>query len=166
MTELHDQAQQALKFAQQSEGKLRETLQLLKQSEERYALAAAGSNDGLWDWDVVRNRVYFSPRWKAMLGLGDDEVGNTLLDWLNRVHPDEVEGLRAALGAHLAGETPHSSTNTGFRQPPARIAGCCAAASPFATRTARPRASPDRRPTSPTVTRRRRVWSTRRGTIR
>ncbi len=107
VTELHDQAQQALKFAQQSEGKLRETLQLLKQSEERYALAAAGSNDGLWDWDVVRNRVYFSPRWKAMLGLSDEEVGNTLLDWLNRVHPDEVEGLRAALGAHLAGETPH-----------------------------------------------------------
>jgi diguanylate cyclase (GGDEF)-like protein/PAS domain S-box-containing protein len=107
VTELHGQAQQALTFAQQSEGKLRETLQLLKQSEERYALAAAGSNDGLWDWDVVRNRVYFSPRWKAMLGLGEDEVGNTLLDWLNRVQPDDVEGLRAALGAHLAGETPH-----------------------------------------------------------
>ncbi len=107
VTELHDQAQQALKFAQQSEGKVRETLLLLKQSEERYALAAAGSNDGLWDWDVVRNRVYFSPRWKAMLGLSDEEVGNTLLDWLNRVHSDEVEGLRAALGAHLAGETPH-----------------------------------------------------------
>jgi diguanylate cyclase (GGDEF)-like protein/PAS domain S-box-containing protein len=107
VTELHDQAQQALKFAQQSEGRLRDTLQLLKSSEERYALAAAGSNDGLWDWDVVRNRVYFSPRWKAMLGLGDGEVGTTLLDWLNRVHPDEVEGLRAALGAHLAGETPH-----------------------------------------------------------
>jgi diguanylate cyclase (GGDEF)-like protein/PAS domain S-box-containing protein len=107
VTALHSQAQQALKFAQQSESKLRETLQLLKQSEERYALAAAGSNDGLWDWDVVRNRVYFSPRWKAMLGLCDDEVGTTLLDWLNRVHPDDVEGLRAALGAHLAGETPH-----------------------------------------------------------
>ena len=107
VTELHSQAQQALKFAQRSESKLRDTLQLLKQSEERYALAAAGSNDGLWDWDVVRNRVYFSPRWKAMLGLGDDEVGTTLVDWLNRVHPDDVEGLRAALGAHLAGETPH-----------------------------------------------------------
>ena len=107
VTELHDQAQQALKLAQQSESRVRETLQLLKQSEERYALAAAGSNDGLWDWDVVRNRVYFSPRWKAMLGLSDEEVGNTLLDWLNRVHPDEVEGLRASLGAHLAGETPH-----------------------------------------------------------
>ena len=107
VTELHVQAQQALKFAQQSESKLRETLQLLKQSEERYALAAAGSNDGLWDWDVVRNRVYFSPRWKAMLGLGDDEVGTTLLDWMNRVHPEDVEGLRAALGAHLTGETPH-----------------------------------------------------------
>src|SRR4029453_3399471 len=49
----------------------------------------------------------FSPRWKAMLGLGDDEVGATLLDWLNRVHPDDLEGLRAALGAHLGGEKPH-----------------------------------------------------------
>ena len=88
VTELHVQAQQALKFAQQSESKLRETLQLLKQSEERYALAAAGSNDGLWDWDVIHNRVYFSPRWKTMLGLGDDEVGNALLDWLDRVRPD------------------------------------------------------------------------------
>ena len=107
VTELHVQAQKALQFAQQSESRLRETLQLLKQSEERYALAAAGSNDGLWDWDVVRNRVYFSPRWKAMLGLGDDEVGTTLLDWLSRVHADDVEGLRATLGAHLAGETPH-----------------------------------------------------------
>ena len=107
VTGLHDQSQQALKFAQNSEGKLRDTLQLLKQSEERYALAAAGSNDGLWDWDVVGSRVYFSPRWKAMLGFGDDEIGTTLLDWLNRVHRDEVEGLRAALGGHLAGETPH-----------------------------------------------------------
>jgi diguanylate cyclase (GGDEF)-like protein/PAS domain S-box-containing protein len=107
VTELHVQAQQALKFAQQSESKLRQTLQLLKQSEERYALAAAGSNDGLWDWDVIHNRVYFSPRWKAMLGFGDDEVGNALLDWLTRVHPDDVEGLRAALGAHLSGDTPH-----------------------------------------------------------
>jgi diguanylate cyclase (GGDEF)-like protein/PAS domain S-box-containing protein len=107
VTQLHEQAQQALTLAQQSEGKLRETLQLLQQSEQRYALAAAGSNDGLWDWDVIRNRVYFSPRWKTMLGLVDDAVGNTLLDWLTRVHPDDVEGLRSALGAHLAGETPH-----------------------------------------------------------
>src|SRR5207245_10935537 len=58
VTEPHDQAQQALKFAQQAEGKLPETLQLLKQSAERYAHAAAGSNDRLSDWDVVGNRLH------------------------------------------------------------------------------------------------------------
>jgi diguanylate cyclase (GGDEF)-like protein/PAS domain S-box-containing protein len=79
----------------------------LKQSEERYALAAQGSNDGLWDWDIKNNRVYYSPRWKSMLGCRDEEIGNSRDDWFQRVHPDDIDELKAALDAHLSGATTH-----------------------------------------------------------
>ncbi|MBI5120236.1 MAG: PAS domain S-box protein [Rhodospirillales bacterium] len=79
----------------------------LKQSEERYALAAQGSNDGLWDWDLKNNRVYYSPRWKSMLGCKDEEIGNSVDDWLSRVHADDGDELRAALDSHLSGATTH-----------------------------------------------------------
>ncbi|TAN52581.1 MAG: PAS domain S-box protein [Rhodospirillales bacterium] len=79
----------------------------LKQSEERYALAAQGSNDGLWDWDLKSNRVYYSPRWKNMLGCRDEEVGSSPDDWFARVHPDDADELKAALDSHLSGATTH-----------------------------------------------------------
>ncbi|MGA3039942.1 MAG: EAL domain-containing protein [Bryobacteraceae bacterium] len=70
----------------------------LRQSEERYALAARGSNDGLWDWDLDKQRIFFSPRWKTMLGYADTEIGDGPEEWLSRVHKDD----RAALGAELS----------------------------------------------------------------
>nr|MCU0937209.1 diguanylate cyclase [Gammaproteobacteria bacterium] len=79
----------------------------LRASEERYALAAAGSNDGLWDWDLLGRRVYFSPRWKAMLGYADDEVGDSPDDWLTRVHPDEHGRVVSTLASHLTGDSAH-----------------------------------------------------------
>jgi diguanylate cyclase (GGDEF)-like protein/PAS domain S-box-containing protein len=68
---------------------LRASLLALKYSEERYALAARGSNDGLWDWDVTRKQVYYSSRWKSMLGYADHEIGTSPDEWINRIHVDD-----------------------------------------------------------------------------
>jgi len=79
----------------------------LRDSEERYALAMRGANDGLWDWNLRQNEVYFSPRWKAMLGCEEDTLDNSIDDWFSRVHPEDRERLSAALTVHLAGQTEH-----------------------------------------------------------
>ena len=81
--------------------------QRLRQSEERYALAAAGAADGLWDWHIDSGEVYYSPRWKAMLGYEDAEIGDTIDEWFRRVLPDDLDGLQTAINLHLAGERPH-----------------------------------------------------------
>lgn len=73
----------------------------LKESEQRYALAARGANDGLWDWNLKRNEIYFSPRWKSMIGYDDQEIGNNPDDWFILVHTDDVENLKNAIAAHL-----------------------------------------------------------------
>jgi len=72
----------------------------LRESEERYALAARGSNDGLWDWNLQAQRVFFSARWKAMLGYQETEIGDSPEEWLSRVHKEDYALLRAELGAH------------------------------------------------------------------
>ena len=79
----------------------------LKSSEERYALAAAGSNDGLWDWDLIRGEIYCSPRWKEMLGLQSQAVCERPDDWFERIHGDDLESFHAALAGHIDGKTAH-----------------------------------------------------------
>lgn len=73
---------------------------------ERLSLAARGANDGLWDWDLVKNAVYYSPRWKEMLGYGAEEIGDSPEEWFGRVHPDDLPHLKALLAAHLEGRAP------------------------------------------------------------
>jgi diguanylate cyclase (GGDEF)-like protein/PAS domain S-box-containing protein len=82
-------------------------LKRLAESEERHALALQGANDGLWDWDVRADHLYYSPRWKAMLGYTETDVGDTPGEWLGRVHPDDRAALTQALEGHLAGATQH-----------------------------------------------------------
>jgi diguanylate cyclase (GGDEF)-like protein/PAS domain S-box-containing protein len=79
----------------------------VRESEERYALAARGANDGLWDWNLKTGRIYFSERWKAMLGYEDGEIGDSPDEWFKLVHPEELAALRKELGAHLEGSVPH-----------------------------------------------------------
>jgi diguanylate cyclase (GGDEF)-like protein/PAS domain S-box-containing protein len=79
----------------------------LHESEERYALATQGANDGLWDWNLLTNEVYWSARWKAMLGYDDEEVGTSPDEWFSRVHADDLERTRQALQLHLTGGDRH-----------------------------------------------------------
>jgi diguanylate cyclase (GGDEF)-like protein/PAS domain S-box-containing protein len=78
----------------------------LRDSEERYALAMSGANDGLWDWDLKSGKVYFSSRWKAMLGCSEEEIGDQPEEWLGRAHPADADRLRSELEAHCLGLTP------------------------------------------------------------
>jgi diguanylate cyclase (GGDEF)-like protein/PAS domain S-box-containing protein len=79
----------------------------LRQSEERYALAVRGANDGIWDWDLRANRLYYSARWKAMLGWGEEGIGSTPDEWFDRVHPDDLPRVRAKVLAALEGRESH-----------------------------------------------------------
>jgi diguanylate cyclase (GGDEF)-like protein/PAS domain S-box-containing protein len=79
----------------------------LRDSEERYALASQGANDGLWDWDLRTNEIHFSPRWKRMLGYVETDIGNAPDDWFSRVHPDDVGRVKLELNVHMKGSSPH-----------------------------------------------------------
>lgn len=74
----------------------------LKESEERYALAAKGANDGLWDWDLVADRLFTSPRWREIVGCGDEDMSEKPDDWFQRTHPDDIVILREAIDRHLS----------------------------------------------------------------
>ena len=77
----------------------------LKESEDRWQLALQGSNDGIWDWDIKTNQVFFSARWKEMLGYENQEISDRIEEWHKRVHPEDVNSLHQALAEHLASKT-------------------------------------------------------------
>ena len=86
----------------------REELQSqLRTSEERYSLASRGANDGIWDWDLAANRIFFSPRWKSIVGLGEDDPCSSLLDWMGRIHPGDIDTVRTHLTTHVEGNSEH-----------------------------------------------------------
>ena len=72
-----------------------------------YAVAAAGSNDGLWDWDLCQGTLYYSGRWKAIVGADEGKIGDEPSEWFDRIHSDDLPLVRQHLEAHLAGDTPH-----------------------------------------------------------
>ncbi len=88
----------------------------LRESEERYALAAIGANDGLWDWDLRTNAVYFSGRWKTMLGYEEWEIGHHPCEWFDRIHPDDQERVQRELTQHREGLTAHFESEFRLRR--------------------------------------------------
>lgn len=79
----------------------------LRQSEERFALAVEGANDGIWDWNMPSEYAYLSPRWKSMLGYEDSEIPNHLDSFKKVLHPEDSERVLAVLFAYLAKKIPN-----------------------------------------------------------
>jgi PAS domain S-box-containing protein len=76
----------------------------LRVSSERLDLALRGATDGIWDWDLVSGQMYFSPRWKEMLGYADNEIGDRFLEWETRLHPEDRDRALAAFRDYFAGK--------------------------------------------------------------
>lgn len=79
----------------------------LRKSEERYVLAAKGANDGLWDWDLNTNRVFYSARWREIVGDPNLSADDNPDQWYDMVHPDDLDQLKADLAQHWEGTTEH-----------------------------------------------------------
>lgn len=84
---------------------LRNREQALEESEFRWKFAIEGTGDGLWDWDVPSNKVYFSKSWKQMLGYSESDISNDLSEWEKIVHPEDLAKTMAAVQDHLDGRT-------------------------------------------------------------
>ncbi|MFP4103914.1 sensor histidine kinase [Coleofasciculus sp.] len=80
----------------------------LRETEERFILAVRGSGDGLWDWNVLTQEVYYSPRFKQILGYDEQEVKNDYNFWESRVHPDDRDRVLAAMQNHLENHVPYA----------------------------------------------------------
>jgi diguanylate cyclase (GGDEF)-like protein/PAS domain S-box-containing protein len=81
--------------------------QALQESEERYELAVRGGKDGLFDWNLESDEIYYSARWKAMLGYDDSEFETSIATWLDRVHEEDVGRLKADLTSQREGSSSH-----------------------------------------------------------
>lgn len=90
--------EQAIRLARKISGDFHE-------SENRWKFAIEGSGDGLWDWNIVAGSAFFSPRWKEMLGFEEHEIGNSLDEWGQRVHPDDMPATLATLHDYLDGKS-------------------------------------------------------------
>ncbi len=93
----------------------KESIQALAQSEERFALAVRGTNDGIWDWDIRTGEVFFSPPWKNMIGYEDDELDNVFATFETLLHPEDHDRVMATLNDYLEGRTPRYIVEFRFR---------------------------------------------------
>ena len=93
-----DEIKESRVTLKQSEGKL-------KDSEFRWQFAVEGNGDGLWDWDLITDEVFFSNQWKMMLGYEPEEIQDSFDEWDIRVHPDDKEKANEDIKKHIEGKT-------------------------------------------------------------
>ncbi|MEN8906657.1 MAG: EAL domain-containing protein, partial [Clostridiales bacterium] len=80
---------------------------ILKLSEERFRLAVESSNDGVWDYDIKNNRMYFSSRWKEILGYNINEIDDKYETWINLIHLDDASRFIEEVEGHLKKKDRH-----------------------------------------------------------
>lgn len=76
----------------------------LSVSERRFQLAVNGSRDGIWDWDLLTDRVYYAPQWKKMLGIEADNVSDRPDEWISRIDERDVGAFMQEFDEHLSGQ--------------------------------------------------------------
>ena len=103
---LVDSFNEMLSQIESREHALQKALNSLQESEERYALAARGANDGLWDWNLTTGEIYFSARWGSMLGYSESECWSNPEQWFGQIHAGDRERVRTEIAAHCDGKTP------------------------------------------------------------
>jgi len=84
---------------------IKKTSKALAESEFRWKFALEGAGDGLWDWHIPSEKVFFSKRWKEMLGFAEHEIGNSLKEWERRVYPNDAKEVLKVLQDYLDGKT-------------------------------------------------------------
>ena len=89
--------------------------QALSEVQERFALAVRGANDGVWEWILETGEMHFSRRWRELLGYGVDDLSNSVNEWFDRVHPDDVANLKEDIDAHLSGDSPYHESEHRIR---------------------------------------------------
>jgi diguanylate cyclase (GGDEF)-like protein/PAS domain S-box-containing protein len=94
---------EAMRLAEQLTAEIRKSQEELEASEQRWRFALDGPGDGVWDWDLHTNHVFYSPGWRKMLGLQDKPINNALQDWESRIHPDDQPMATAVLQDYLHG---------------------------------------------------------------
>ena len=99
-------AERAYKKFERSEFVSKHAEKLLMESDARWQFALEGAGDGVWDWNVVTNEVFFSRNWKEMLGFEEHEIGNTIDEWEKRVHPEDLERVHSDINRHFSGQDP------------------------------------------------------------
>lgn len=97
--------QKNIKELEETNKQLLESEKFNRELKERIELAISGSNAGVWDWNLLDNTIYFSPRWKEMFGYKDDELANEFLSWKKLVHPDDLKAIILDIEDNISGKS-------------------------------------------------------------